>query len=97
MSIDRVHNVMVVRPDARLGDDGVTGALKQPKIEQAQASSGEGAKNQIAMKESSDGEPVVVFSIGTSTQVPEKIGYSPAPQFYGKGFQDERDPAVTPF
>lgn len=96
MSIDRIHNVMVVRPDARLRDDGVSD-LREPKIEQVQASSNEGAKNQIAMKESSNGEPVVVFSLGTSTQVPEKVGYSPAPQFYGKGFQDERDPAVTPF
>lgn len=96
MSIDRIHNVMVVRPDARLRDDGVFD-LREPKIEQVQASSNEGAKNQIAMKESSNGEPVVVFSLGTSTQVPEKVGYSPAPQFYGKGFQDERDPAVTPF
>lgn len=96
MSIDRIHNVMVVRPDARLRDDGVSD-LREPKIEQVQASSNEGAKNQIAMKESSNGEPVVVFSLGTSTQVPEKVGYSPAPQFYGKGFRDERDPAVTPF
>lgn len=96
MSIDRIHNVMVVRPDARLRDDGVS-YLREAKIEQVQASSNEGAKNQIAMKESSNGEPVVVFSLGTSTQVPEKVGYSPAPQFYGKGFQDERDPAVTPF
>ena len=78
-----------------LGDDGFQ--PKTSRIEDVRSVSPENARAQVSAKSASAGQNVVVFSIGTSPTVPDRVAYSPPPQFYATRSADERDPASTPF
>lgn len=96
MNVDKVRNVLVFRPDARL-DAGSDIPGKTADVAHVRSSSAEDAKSQVETKSAAAGENVVVFSIGTSTQAPDRVGYAPPPQFYATRTGEERDPASTPF